>query len=128
MTNCLCVDGTWEALNSEIMVVEEAAINETIPRILVNLEPVGKRTAVYEGFDFEHRDNYRDAFLPGKCDETIERIARELGWAERLEALKMTSDARTHDGWQLVTRNQPGFAKRPEGSSSSSVLERFMKR
>lgn len=70
------------------------------PRLLLNLESVGEvepartrfaSTSYAEGFDFEgvtnRREGIRDVRFLGTSDEGARQLAKELGWAEELEAM-----------------------------------------
>lgn len=51
------------------------------------------------------RYNYRDVFLQGDCDRTVEQICRGMGWYEELLAMKEKGDKRS--GWEyLIEQNR----------------------
>ena len=53
------------------------------PKVLINLENTAEN-----GFDFmDLLENPERLFIPGKCDETIFRICKDLGWTNELYSL-----------------------------------------
>merc|ERR1712167_390921 len=78
---------------------------EHVPRVLINNEKVGTAKEIWGGFRFDHKENYRDLFLDGKCDDVVDEMAKELGWDKELDSL--VSRAKLVDGWKLVSENQP---------------------
>lgn len=80
--DCLLVLGTSLAVAPFNTLVSNAESN--VPRVLINNEKVGVRSNLYGGFEFDHKDNYRDLFLEGSCDDTVLEICKELGWEKEL--------------------------------------------
>jgi len=77
-------------------------VPENVPRLLINLEPVGCKSAPpgegASSFEFlayrkDHRfafndpDNLRDAFYKGTIDDGVEKLAKALGWDKELQEL-----------------------------------------
>ena len=83
-------------------------VEDTVPRLLINLEP-----AVGTGFDplcFDSPCSYRDIFVRSDCDKAIEEITRGLGWSTDL--IDMQKRPRPH-----AARASPGLSQ----SSAPSV-------
>lgn len=62
----------------------------TAPRLLINREPAGLCEDLKKGFRFhkeEERQNWRDVFCKGDCDDGCRALAEKLGWAADLDAL-----------------------------------------
>ena len=64
-----------------------------VPRLAINLTPF-KGPSRYEklmglgsGWDFDSKDNYRDVFMKGLCDDKCNELAKLLGWEEDLKRL-----------------------------------------
>ncbi len=51
-------------------------VDDKVPRMLINRELVG---------DFDTSEyNYRDVFMEGNCDESVDKLCKMLGWGEEL--------------------------------------------
>ena len=51
-------------------------VDDKVPRMLVNRELVG---------DFDTTEfNYRDVFMDGDCDESVDKLCKMMGWGEEL--------------------------------------------
>ncbi|KAL1501929.1 hypothetical protein ABEB36_007158 [Hypothenemus hampei] len=63
------------------------------PRLLINRKKVGQRTGIMAmiglpgGLDFDRKDNTRDVFWSGDCDDGCQLLADKLGWGEELKKL-----------------------------------------
>jgi len=79
-----------------------------IPRLLINLESVGQ----YE-LDYEKKDNVRDVFWKGTCDDGSYRLAELLGWKEELKDLMDRE-------WKKLDSKHPG---KPTDSNIVAELE-----
>ena len=55
-------------------------VRDTVPRVLINREPVGP---------FEE-PTPRDVLLLGDCDDQVQRLADMLGWSADFERIKMS--------------------------------------
>jgi len=77
-------------------------VPENVPRLLINLEPVGCKAAPpgenASGYDllayrkdnrfaFNDPSNLRDAYYKGTIDDGVEELAKALGWEKELQAL-----------------------------------------
>jgi len=63
------------------------------PRLLINWEEVGVDT-IFDGFLFNHPNNYRDIKCIGDCQASIKKFAQLLGWEEELENLVKAGHAK----------------------------------
>eukprot|EP00397_Hematodinium_sp_SG-2012_P030329 GEMP01032119.1.p1 GENE.GEMP01032119.1~~GEMP01032119.1.p1 ORF type:complete len:339 (+),score=68.56 GEMP01032119.1:513-1529(+) len=77
-------------------------VKSTTPRVLINMEAVGKRV----GLQYDDIDNYRDVFLQGMCDEQVLALCEELGWSLELKEMLAAEHSRSHDGWTKVVEAQ----------------------
>ncbi len=55
-------------------------VGPTVPRVLINREPVGP---------FEE-PSARDVLMLGDCDDQVQRLAEMLGWSEDFERIRLT--------------------------------------
>lgn len=101
--DCLIVLGTSLQVSPFNSLIQNP--KEHVPRVLINNEKVGTSKEIWGGFRFDHEENYRDLFLNGSCDATIEEMAQELGWKSELDILQ--KQAKNCDGWKLVSELQP---------------------
>ncbi|KAK4884369.1 hypothetical protein RN001_000640 [Aquatica leii] len=68
-------------------------VPKTTPRFLINREKAGERTGILSligmgsGLDFDNKDNSRDVFWLGDCDDGCQLLADKLGWGEELKEL-----------------------------------------
>lgn len=77
----LIVIGTALAVGPFNQIVN--AISDKRPKVLINMENTD-----YSGFEFNDQEKYPNRlFLQGKCDDVINQICEEVGWAEDLEKL-----------------------------------------
>ncbi|CAK4647696.1 unnamed protein product [Aphanomyces euteiches] len=59
-----------------------AEVRPNVPRLVVNLEPVGEELGI------DYSDNsHQDAFLQEECDAGLLHLATELGWLDELRQL-----------------------------------------
>lgn len=116
-------------------------VADNVPRLLINLEPVGEidefetnSSSLFggsyreEGFDFKGstrggREYARDVKWLGEADEGIRNLAKLLGWEEELENLfemgRMDHEAKEHLRTASVsTPSTP--AKKPTSSSQET--------
>lgn len=80
-------------------------LNETradIPRVLINLQPSGEHL----GLLFDHKDNYRDVFLKGTCDDQVKALCKVLGWTKDLDRLMQEQKKKENDGWKIIVEAQ----------------------
>jgi len=67
-------------------------VPENIPRVLMNMNKVAECSPDEEkpggSFMFDHKDNKRDIFLGGDCQESSMRLIEALGWKNDLQKLK----------------------------------------
>ena len=69
-------------------------VGEAVPKVLINLEDTA--TA---GYDFDEPEKHPERiFLKGKSQETVQKLAEDLGWIEELLQRKKEADER-HDAW-----------------------------
>eukprot|EP00434_Breviolum_minutum_P015563 symbB.v1.2.013706.t1/scaffold974.1/size359025/13 len=62
--------------------------HESVPRLLINREPVGSCKELAGGFNFNPFDgDCQDVFFEGDCDAGVEALAERLGWLKDLERL-----------------------------------------
>ena len=67
-----------------------ALVNPLCPRLFINREPCNianppeDYTSLDTGFRFYHKDNYRDVFFQGDCDDGVLKLCEHLGWKEEL--------------------------------------------
>ena len=67
-------------------------ISSQTPRLLMNLEVVGEadpllaRLGMSQGLDFGAK-NYRDALALGRCDDSVRKLCKLLGWQGELDKL-----------------------------------------
>lgn len=73
-------------------------VRNTTPRVLINNEAVGDNV----GLAYAEKDNYRDVFLHGTCDEQITTLCEELGWGEELKELIERQKSKANNGWDQV--------------------------
>jgi len=71
-------------------------VNDTCPRLLINMEKVGVRNELESmmgrgGLALDSTNNYRDVAWLGDCDEGCKALAEALGWKEDLENLAKSS-------------------------------------
>ncbi|XP_064649610.1 NAD-dependent protein deacetylase sirtuin-2-like [Lineus longissimus] len=75
-------------------------VPETTPRLMINKEKEGTGDAFFalmgfgSGLQFDSKDNYRDVFMQGSCDDGCYSLADALGWGEELRELIKTEHAR----------------------------------
>ncbi|KAF5300526.1 hypothetical protein FQR65_LT09146 [Abscondita terminalis] len=68
-------------------------VPKTAPRFLINREKAGERTGILSligmgsGLDFDNKNNSRDVFWLGDCDEGCQLLADKLGWGAELAQL-----------------------------------------
>lgn len=101
--DCLLVLGTSLQVSPFNSLVARPELD--VPRVLVNREKAGTRDSLYGGFEFDHKDNYRDLFLQGDCDDVVLEMCREIGWDKELDTLQKEIGAA--DGWDFLVKNQP---------------------
>ena len=98
-------------------------VNPLCPRLLLNRELVG--TPDQEGVLFFPSDaglrvgmddNYRDVFEEGDCDESVDRICRDLGWDKELSQQYREMQAREAScAWcDLVDLQATKIAENPD--------------
>jgi len=62
--------------------------HESVPRLLINREPVGSCKELAGGFNFNPFDgDCQDVFFEGDCDAGVEALAERLGWLKDLQTL-----------------------------------------
>ncbi|KAK5648584.1 hypothetical protein RI129_003476 [Pyrocoelia pectoralis] len=65
----------------------------TTPRMLINREKSGERSGILSmigmgaGLDFDSKDNTRDVYWLGDCDDGCQLLADKLGWGDELTKL-----------------------------------------
>lgn len=67
-------------------------VEDNIPRLLINREKAGHRNLHFpffakSGLDFDGKDNTRDVFWKGDCDDGCQLLANKLGFGEELKEL-----------------------------------------
>jgi NAD-dependent SIR2 family protein deacetylase len=65
-------------------------VSDSIPRLLLNREHVG-------GFDTSEY-NYRDVFVSGNCDNSVEKLCEMLGWGDELKNAYDSVEGRGGEG------------------------------
>lgn len=73
----LCMGSTFQVMPFASYL---SAASPLTPRVLFNLEPS-------LGFAFDAKDNYRDVFVEGPCDDTIQSLCDEVGWGDELREM-----------------------------------------
>ncbi|KAJ1351147.1 NAD-dependent protein deacetylase sirtuin-2 [Parelaphostrongylus tenuis] len=82
--------GTSLVVQPFASLVNEVA--EDVPRLLINKEEVGRTNAFeramgFSGLCYGLKDNERDVFWAGSCDDGCKRLAELLDWEHELELL-----------------------------------------
>ena len=86
------------------------------PNVLINLGNTAS-----EGYDFEDLYNYPERlFIPGYCDETIKKIAKDVGWDKDLEKLCQKSKNKSKEESKNLKVPSKIENKRSRSSSRSS--------
>uniref|UniRef100_A0A0N5AXD7 Deacetylase sirtuin-type domain-containing protein n=1 Tax=Syphacia muris TaxID=451379 RepID=A0A0N5AXD7_9BILA len=67
-------------------------VGKNVPRLLINLTEAGKKKVLHSVFgspclNYGAKNNYRDVFWKGTCDEGVRRLAELLGWDKELAEL-----------------------------------------
>merc|ERR1719498_332068 len=91
------------------------------PRVLFNRELVGTHNSDEPpmffgniGLRVDEPENYRDIFVAGDCDATVERLCALLGWTSALDQLELDYDATTaceDKGFLYLERQQAEAVK-----------------
>jgi len=78
----LIVIGTALAVHPFASIVDVITKKDKCESVLINME----NTATH-GYDFDNAKKYPERlFIKGPCDETVKRIAKDLGWEDDLNA------------------------------------------
>jgi len=68
-------------------------VGSRVPRLLINRDKAGKcdplmaRLGFGSGLEYDERNNYRDVFWQGSCDDGCIKFAELLGWGDELKEL-----------------------------------------
>ncbi|CAH1989964.1 unnamed protein product [Acanthoscelides obtectus] len=68
-------------------------VEPKVPRLLINHEKAGHQSGIMSllgmssGMDFDSKDNTRDVFWCGDCDEGCQLLADKLGWGDELREM-----------------------------------------
>jgi hypothetical protein len=77
-----------------------------VPRVLINMENTKEA-----GFDFEDLENHPERlFLNGKCDDTLAKLCKDLGWYDELQTLIAKCEAK----YKPVKKATPAAKTKPK--------------
>ncbi|XP_033735575.1 NAD-dependent protein deacetylase sirtuin-2-like isoform X2 [Pecten maximus] len=87
------------------------------PRLYINLEKTGTEGVSFSfiffkgGFKFNDKDNYRDVFWQGTCDEGCFTLTEKLGWKEELTRVVKEGHAKIYKEMSLLKSKNVRFQK-----------------
>ncbi|KAK3598668.1 hypothetical protein CHS0354_020429 [Potamilus streckersoni] len=106
----------------------------TCPRLYINMEKTGAESShpitvlMYGGgFQFDSKDNYRDVFWQGSCDDGIYAMSDLLGWKEELMKVVSSEHVRIDAEIKKLSASGKGNASKPKTSVSTEDPEIFPK-
>lgn len=96
-------------------------VRDEVPRLLINLTEAGRRGLRERmmlgspGLNYGHKNNYRDVFWQGTCDDGAMKLAELLGWKKELNDL-------IEREWAAIDRKNQSVAD-TEGVTLEEVLK-----
>ena len=82
-------------------------VNDECPRMLINMDPVAMSVL---------KDEHRDYFLGGTCDDGVRKFAAKMGWKDELERL------REHDLKETVEDEKQSQAEQDNAREKQMIV------
>ncbi|XP_069117706.1 NAD-dependent protein deacetylase sirtuin-2-like isoform X2 [Argopecten irradians] len=98
------------------------------PRLYINLEKTGTEGVNFAfifftgGFKFDDKDNYRDVFWKGTCDDGCFTLSQKLGWKDELVNIVKQEHAKINKEVLLLKSKVKKFSSQKTKSTESRNL------